>query len=331
MRGNGFRWLIQSRRKGSIPALAGERLCEPGEALRDGVYPRACGGTRKAGIGLYLIAGLSPRLRGNGPSSYLSIIQKGSIPALAGEREPGPGTVSWPRVYPRACGGTTAASFHAVPSVGLSPRLRGNGLSQIVRCRRHGSIPALAGERADVRCSGLAAWVYPRACGGTSPRFWLRRTSLGLSPRLRGNATRDSEYLQKRGSIPALAGERQLDQLWRDLKRVYPRACGGTFKHLLGLSAGSGLSPRLRGNGIVDSILTIGIGSIPALAGEREISLHVRVPNGVYPRACGGTLSIGPRNAGGEGLSPRLRGNAMMCMVFGLSNGSIPALAGERF
>ena len=50
-----------------------------------------------------------------------------------------------------------------------------------------------------------------------------------------------------------------------------------------------GLSPRLRGNDAILLTKRIGLGSIPALAGER----HTQQPNlrisRVYPRACGGT------------------------------------------
>ena len=49
--------------------------------------------------------------------------------------------------------------------------------------------------------------VYPRVCGGTgSARMSLPRLA-GLSPRVRGNLSRLSEKAQRKGSIPACAGE----------------------------------------------------------------------------------------------------------------------------
>ena len=52
-------------RHGSIPAHAGEPLCTLVEAVFQGVYPRACGGTLDAHLRPLESAGLSPRMRGN--------------------------------------------------------------------------------------------------------------------------------------------------------------------------------------------------------------------------------------------------------------------------
>ena len=91
-----------------------------------GVYPRACGGTRYRRYQRSMLDGLSPRLRGNGRDSGRSIPGPGSIPALAGERDPQREyqRILW--VYPRACGGTLRKSHGLPENQGLSPRLRGN-------------------------------------------------------------------------------------------------------------------------------------------------------------------------------------------------------------
>ena len=111
-----------------------------------------------------------------------------------------------------------------------------------------------------------------------------------------------------------------------------------------------GLSPRLRGNVSRIKLEADGIGSIPALAGERLVKLTRQLTNEVYPRACGGTeqssvrmeqsLGLSPRLRGnarpaaadewGSGLSPRLRGNVAGSVTAIGVYGSIPALAGER-
>ena len=72
--------------------------------------------------------GLSPRVRGNQNVLVGPLRCVGSIPARAGE--PGrfrPGFT--PRVYPRACGGTTARDAARIQVEGLSPRVRGNPLA----------------------------------------------------------------------------------------------------------------------------------------------------------------------------------------------------------
>ena len=90
-------------------------------------------------------SGLSPRVRGNPPLQSIPAragepIQRGSIPARAGEFFVS-GSIWHVGVYPRACGGTSEQTVDS-----------------------------------------LLIKVYPRACGGTA---WL--DTWGLSPRVRGN------------------------------------------------------------------------------------------------------------------------------------------------
>ncbi len=152
---------------GSIPAPAGEPIYTLGPIRMQKVYPRACGGTLiftclRCGTG-----GLSPRLRGNRMETLPIYPGLGSIPAPAGEPTGAAGSRPAADVYPRACGGTQEGYRLVPPSLGLSPRLRGNRYETVRGMRSGGSIPAPAGEplihdRSMARCR-----VYPRACGGT--------------------------------------------------------------------------------------------------------------------------------------------------------------------
>ena len=138
---------------------------------------------------------------------------------------------------------------------------------------------------------------------------------MGLSPRLRGNVSRIKLEADGIGSIPALAGER-LVKLTRQLtNEVYPRACGGTEQSSVRMEQSLGLSPRLRGNARPAAADESGIGSIPALAGERRGQCNCDWRLWVYPRACGGTPSWCVFGSRLEGLSPRLRGNAQRIVV----------------
>ena len=85
VRGN--RSLVSRRRfhPGSIPACAGEPLTCLSAARASRVYPRVCGGTRKAGRVSYADPGLSPRVRGNLWPAGRANSDSGSIPACAGE------------------------------------------------------------------------------------------------------------------------------------------------------------------------------------------------------------------------------------------------------
>ena len=73
------------------------------------VYPRVCGGTRPADNVANWADGLSPRVRGNQDVELMDWDGWGSIPACAGEPEPGTGLAAARTVYPRVCGGTIAA------------------------------------------------------------------------------------------------------------------------------------------------------------------------------------------------------------------------------
>ena len=91
----------------------------------------------------------------------------------------------------------------------------------------------------------------------------------------------------------------------------------------------TGLSPRVRGNLHSVPPRTADGGSIPARAGEPVILLVPLPPERVYPRACGGTISVPSWNRRNQGLSPRVRGNRCGHPPNGRHAGSIPARAGE--
>ena len=298
------------RRTGSIPARAGEpRICDCNPRTR-WVYPRACGGTKSRPARTPSREGLSPRVRGNpqgirarynrngsiparaGEPAVVSEAQEmlnGSIPARAGEPVPGRPKCQPDGVYPRACGGTNPSRSSFSMRGGLSPRVRGN--------------PPLI----------TAAWtwhrVYPRACGGTWSCPSAREPSAGLSPRVRGNLDLAPVSNGNVRSIPARAGEPAPSCPKRNMRKVYPRACGGTKLPTFTTAAILGLSPRVRGN-----------------------PMRNRPTNGrswVYPRACGGTFLNRPVEQEAQGLSPRVRGNRAVCLLDPPLRRSIPARAGE--
>ena len=88
--------------------------------------------------------------------------------------------------HPRACG--EHYSFTDTPSLfeGSSPRLRGT--LAVVPCvgSDDGIIPALAGNTAIRRASGLRMRDHPRACGEHGVVNCTAPLGVGSSPRLRG-------------------------------------------------------------------------------------------------------------------------------------------------
>ena len=273
--------------------------------------------------------GLSPRVRGNRlPPAGVEVLDR-SIPARAGEPRTGTPAGRWPRVYPRACGGTGALDQRLVALNGLSPRVRGN-LERERQDKRWGrSIPARAGEPRLRNRPSAATEVYPRACGGTDHALTRRAIRAGLSPRVRGNHVRRGHRGATAGSIPARAGEPPTRATTHGSCTVYPRACGGTAGAALRFNELQGLSPRVRGNLLDWTAANLDTRSIPARAGE-PFDRHAHLSQqGVYPRACGGTLRYRTPTASRLGLSPRVRGNHVDDDDPTARMRSIPARAGE--
>ena len=194
---------------------------------------------------------------------------------------------------------------------------------------KSGSIPARAGEPHRLAAAGRLPRVYPRACGGTASPRRRQDSPSGLSPRVRGNLRVRRVVGQRRGSIPARAGEPRSRHTPPARDRVYPRACGGTTRRCTSASTRAGLSPRVRGNPQGAQGRERVRGSIPARAGEPDQGGTHDGIDTVYPRACGGTVvGIKPRPSF-SGLSPRVRGNPADPVAAHGGAGSIPARAGE--
>ena len=85
VRGNPQAAAMAKDSRGSIPACAGEPWAGTRRTKRWPVYPRVCGGTRNEALDCLVLAGLSPRVRGNRTAGGCSHAAAGSIPACAGE------------------------------------------------------------------------------------------------------------------------------------------------------------------------------------------------------------------------------------------------------
>ena len=104
---------------------------------------------------------------------------------------------------------------------------------------------------------------------------------------------------------------------------------GGTLNTVWQAHWHTGLSPRARGNLADNGMDPVGEGSIPACTGEPSSAIPSRAPYRVYPRVHGGTAVMVNNKPGGNGLSPRARGNrAPICSV-NAGGRSIPACTGE--
>ena len=191
----------------SIPACAGETYCCAAACVRDGVYPRVCGGNLGIGVVQPIVPGLSPRVRGKRVRLAVRGGAGRSIPACAGETRLLILMDGVDGVYPRVCGGNRAIRSLRTQRKGLSPRVRGKlclfqRFSQIPR-----SIPACAGETRAASSAATLSAVYPRVCGGNGRPFFNVVDIAGLSPRVRGKPRQKPPATNSRRSIPACAGE----------------------------------------------------------------------------------------------------------------------------
>ena len=135
------------------------------------------------------------------------------------------------RVYPRVGGETHREAECSVKDHGLSPRGRGNRKCRYERQDDDGSIPAWAGK--------------------PGPR---RRVRVPVGARDR--------------SIPVWAGKPLRSRPSSTSKGVYPRVGGETHSTPARAPAGTGLSPRGRGNRCPVPQVLEALGSIPAWAGK---------------------------------------------------------------
>ena len=253
--------------------------------------------------------GLSPRARGNLRGRRSRGVPERSIPASAGEPGRAASLATAPGVYPRERGGTAGEADRGKTMVGLSPRARGNRLRRRWANGPDGSIPASAGEpgpelsrpprapvypreRGGPRHGGWPAgrsWVYPRECGGTIASRCRGGELRGLSPRARGNLAVAPPEGERRGSIPASAGEPPPRPAPPTGPRVYPRERGGTAAATAEEVAVKGLSPRARGNPASGQSPAASTRSIPASAGQPRFAQRGLRQQRVYPRERGGT------------------------------------------
>ena len=206
-RGNPRDAQLQIAAGGSIPAWAGQPYSVVRTLTRCSVYPRVGGATAAVRSSKALVAGLSPRGRGNPRQRPPRWESDRSIPAWAGQPSTRSDKSRCVAVYPRVGGATVPRDVLALPNPGLSPRGRGNhsrSMSLGVSLR---SIPAWAGQPRRRRWPWCRTSVYPRVGGATQGAYGGVASGAGLSPRGRGNRLPFRPRRCCHRSIPAWAGQ----------------------------------------------------------------------------------------------------------------------------
>ena len=313
----------------SIPACAGEPRHRRCRRWCRGVDPRVCGGAQ-SGFGVFQRRkGRSPRVRGSLERGESATLAAGSIPACAGEPSLSNSKekISW--VDPRVCGGAWYRDCRRVLPGGRSPRVRGSLLRRSRVDRSRGSIPACAGEPADLGILSFCRRVDPRVCGGAEGGHAFEDAVEGRSPRVRGSRRSSRLGPWSTRSIPAGAGEPPHRGPRRGWRRVDPRVCGGAEVAHRGGDGAAGRSPRVRGSRRLNAAGLGHRGSIPACAGEPARPTQGRPLKRVDPRVCGGAVRCAVCGDRIWGRSPRVRGSRGTTTTTQTTVGSIPACAGE--
>ena len=226
-------------------------------------------------------------------------------------------------------GATQGVNLLTQFNTGLSPRGRGNPYQVNEGTLDGGSIPAWAGQPGKEGKKLRRPEVYPRVGGATRLTSGCWKACWGLSPRGRGNHKGPLPGRNWSRSIPAWAGQPYRLPKRRNLTKVYPRVGGATPSTAKEFGTWNGLSPRGRGNLEQGSGNHIGLGSIPAWAGQPLPSPANLKLIPVYPRVGGATTIMKIFISGTAGLSPRGRGNLANVGLLESLLGSIPAWAGQ--
>ena len=171
--------------------------------------------------------------------------------------------------------------------------------------------------------------VHPRERGESGGGAGRAAAGEGPSPRARGIHDVGPHPLERRGSIPASAGN--------PASRPGPRCGAGVHPRERGESASipghplraEGPSPRARGIHLRCRRADLEPGSIPASAGNPGPHRAARATRRVHPRERGESSPPAARPHTSAGPSPRARGIRAACSAWHAAQGSIPASAGN--
>ena len=153
-RGNLGQCAVCDGNLGPIPARAGQ----PGAAHWRGrcrrAYPRSRGATNTRRRIMQRDKGLSPLARGNPSAMVKRMGYARPIPARAGQPRQCAGVRQCAGAYPRSRGATRPIAEGIAGTEGLSPLARGNQVQSSSCARKHGPIPARAGQPAQASHHG---------------------------------------------------------------------------------------------------------------------------------------------------------------------------------
>ncbi len=171
---------------------------------------------------------------------------------------------------------------------------------------------------------------HPRVCGEKPDDPRGHRDALGSPPRVRGEVSKQELMKLKEGITPACAGRSCPVFSPIPAGRDHPRVCGEKLSRFIGLPAGEGSPPRVRGEVSVSSPFPPSCGITPACAGRSSVSADTTGQRRDHPRVCGEKGTFRLYSSVREGSPPRVRGEDQSFRFVLPSPGITPACAGRR-
>ena len=232
----------------------------------------------------------------------------GIIPAYAGNTIITPILHSYGRDHPRVCGEHPSIRACRAARRGSSPRMRGTHTKRYLIGYTGGIIPAYAGNTLPSTSSTRSSRDHPRVCGEHSPCAVACANCLGSSPRMRGTLHVVPITQDRRGIIPAYAGNTVVSGMLCSRHWDHPRVCGEHLAQALTSTFSVGSSPRMRGTRFPVSLMLSWVGIIPAYAGNTCPPWRCRTSPRDHPRVCGEHRAGEQSRRTCWGSSPRMRG-----------------------
>ncbi len=211
---------------------------------------------------------------------------------------------------------------------GTAPRARGRLVHHEPHVHSAGNSPACAGTTATGSPTPAASSEQPRVRGDDMFGIFLSISIFGTAPRARGRRRRRLLGTQGHGNSPACAGTTRVSagRRWRSGEQ--PRVRGDDMEHTPLTINKAGTAPRARGRLCHPGDRRQPVREQPRVRGDDPTrSLRAGAGTGTAPRARGRHEYFGTGGCG-EGTAPRARGRQRRTVFQAGRGGNSPACAG---
>ena len=253
---------------GSSPRMRGTPDRASNNTVRWWIIPAYAGNTEEVDHAAWCGWGSSPRMRGTHRTQVPRARHNGIIPAYAGNTRRSRFCRRYARDHPRVCGEHADILSGGLSGAGSSPRMRGTLEPRFDGYDGQGIIPAYAGNTMPVSRSTVTSRDHPRVCGEHVATQSPQTVILGSSPRMRGTQDSGQGRSDRKGIIPAYAGNTTRRERQGDRDGDHPRVCGEHVRSPYISEINVGSSPRMRGTQPIRDVFADIHGIIPAYAGN---------------------------------------------------------------